>query len=313
MPHGGPRSPSQSSRTCGRQPVGGGTRSPCRCSAVSVAGASGRARRPPSGAVVLQPSRRRRAVERWLGFSIRPIHGSHQRSRCTRRDYVDAVEAATRAAERCWAHDPATGADRRPGVGLRAAVASAYQGCTCSSTTAVEGLVPTRVDEVDTVVYDGPVYDLEVDGTHNFVAEHICVRNSIYKFRGADMRNILEFENAFPDVTIVVLEQNYRSTQTILDAANAVIGNNLEPQAQGAVDRSGRRQPDRAVPRRRRGGRSPVGHPRDRQAARRRRPALGRRRRLLPHQRPEPGGGGEPHPHGRAVQGDRRHPLLRPA
>ncbi len=41
------------------------------------------------------------------------------------------------------------------------------------------------------------------------------------------MRNILEFENAFPDVTIVVLEQNYRSTQTILDAANAVIGNNL--------------------------------------------------------------------------------------
>ena len=41
------------------------------------------------------------------------------------------------------------------------------------------------------------------------------------------MRNILEFENAFPDVTIVVLEQNYRSSQTILDAANAVIANNL--------------------------------------------------------------------------------------
>ncbi len=46
------------------------------------------------------------------------------------------------------------------------------------------------------------------------------------QFRGADFRNIMQFEDAFPDVTTIVLDQNYRSTQTILDAANAVIANN---------------------------------------------------------------------------------------
>src|SRR5512132_993792 len=49
---------------------------------------------------------------------------------------------------------------------------------------------------------------------------------SVYKFRGADCRNLMRFEEAFPDATVFVLEQNYRSTQRILDAANAVILNN---------------------------------------------------------------------------------------
>jgi len=49
---------------------------------------------------------------------------------------------------------------------------------------------------------------------------------SIYRFRGADMRNLVAFEKEYPDVRVVLLEQNYRSTQTILDAANAVIANN---------------------------------------------------------------------------------------
>jgi len=97
-----------------------------------------------------------------------------------------------------------------------------------------------RIVALNTGTYSGPVYDIEVEGAHNYVAQGALVSNSIYRFRGAEVTNLMAFADMFPHTKTITLERNYRSTQHILDAANAVISNNEQrPEKNLWTDKAG--------------------------------------------------------------------------
>ena len=82
------------------------------------------------------------------------------------------------------------------------------------------------VERVEFEDCETKVYDLNIQRTHNFVANGIITHNSIYRWRGARVENLHKFRDDFPQAKLCRLEQNYRSTAAILEAANALISNN---------------------------------------------------------------------------------------
>lgn len=87
-------------------------------------------------------------------------------------------------------------------------------------------IVEEEVQEIQHEHYTGEVYDLDIEHVHNYIANGTVVHNSIYSWRGADYRNINYLVNDYKNIKVINLEQNYRSTQNILSAANFVISKN---------------------------------------------------------------------------------------
>jgi DNA helicase-2/ATP-dependent DNA helicase PcrA len=82
------------------------------------------------------------------------------------------------------------------------------------------------VERIEHEHFTGAVYDLNVARTHNFIANGVVTHNSIYRWRGARAESLQQFRRDYPLAALFRLEQNYRSTATILEAANGLIAHN---------------------------------------------------------------------------------------
>ncbi|MFI4869474.1 MAG: UvrD-helicase domain-containing protein [Steroidobacterales bacterium] len=160
-----------------------------------------------------------------LGLSVRPAKGSgigrSWRFEIIRSDFGELMKIARRIRDALDGHYVLQGhmLDRS----LPFINAAAIRPGMVVATESSDFDIVERVEHEDV---EATVYDLNIERTHNFIANGIVTHNSIYRWRGARVENLHQFREDFPRARLYRLEQNYRSTSAILDAANALIANN---------------------------------------------------------------------------------------
>ena len=194
-----------------------GATSSSRCAATSAA------RAPMHRISVAGVSAKDRAMLEAMGLSVRAAksHGGSWRYETVRADFGELMSIARSIRERLDGRYVlqghmldrslpfVTAASIRPGMVM-----------------AIDSGRFDVVERIERETHDAEVYDLNVERTHNFIAGGVVTHNSIYRWRGARVENLHQFRRDYPQAQLVKLEQNYRSTGTILKAANALIANN---------------------------------------------------------------------------------------
>jgi len=200
------------------------SRNSCRRNIVITLCGDRRGSRPMHRISIVGVDQEDAAQLRTRGFSVRPAHRQSRswRLETTRAEYGELMELARAAAE-CLPDARYVVQGRLLRRSLPFINAGSIRPGMVVATGTGEFDVVARVE---TDVSDGEIFDINVASTHNFVANGVVTHNSIYRWRGARVENLQQFQRDWPQAQLHRLEQNYRSTGNILKAANELIAHN---------------------------------------------------------------------------------------